>query len=95
MGFDAIESGEERVHGFRVSFLRGSETGAVDTVIDVRVYPFVRGFDFFLEVCGIQIDILVFLGEYIVELDILSVPQFLGMVVERMDKQDIPRYKTS
>ena len=49
--------------GFGISFLSGGETGAVDAIVNVWVDPFVGCLDFFLEVCGVQIDVLVFLRE--------------------------------
>ena len=65
---NSIQGIEELHNRFCVSFFCCSEAGAVDAVVDVGICPFVRGFDFFLKVLGIEDDVLVFLWEEVVEL---------------------------
>jgi hypothetical protein len=47
--FYPVEGAEELGYGFGVGFFCCCEAGAVDAVVDIGVGPFVRGFDFFLE----------------------------------------------
>jgi len=68
VGFNTIKSGEERGDGFAVGFLGCGEARTVDTVVNIGIDPFVGGLNFFLEVRGIQVDILELLGQDIVKL---------------------------
>jgi hypothetical protein len=87
--FGAVEGGEEGNYGFGVGFFCGGEAGAVDAVVDVGVRPVVRGFDFLLEVLGVENYVLVFLGQDIVELPAST------SVQKPLRKGGKPPYKTS
>ena len=78
--FDAVEGLEELGHGGFVGGLRGGEARAVDAVVDVWVRPFVGGFDFLLEVRGIEVDVAVLLGEQVVELVVEHADDLGGFV---------------
>lgn len=81
VGFNLVERGEERCHGFLVGFLRGCETGFVYAIIDVVVDPFVGGIDLGLEGLGEEVDFLVLLGKNIVEFMVKHADDFGALVL--------------
>ena len=67
VGFDAVEGGEEGRDGLAVGLLGSCEAGLVDAVVDVVVDPVVGVFDLLAERGREWVDLLVFLGEEVVE----------------------------
>jgi len=79
---DAVEGGEELVHGFFVCVLGAGEAGFVDAVVDVVVGPVVCFFDLGLEGFGEEVDFFVFLGQEVVEFGVEHADDFGGFVTD-------------
>lgn len=58
------------------------ETGAVDAVVDVVVYPVVHLFDVFLEVLGEEVNFFVFFWELVVECGVEHADDFAALVAD-------------
>ena len=80
---------EKRVHGGLVGVLGGGETGLVDAVVDVVVGPFVRRVDLLLQRLGVQIHVLVFLGQEAIEFGIEHADDLTGLVADDFALLDV------
>ena len=67
MFFGTIERCEERFDSLLIGVLRGGKAGFVDAVVDIVVGPVVCTLDFLLEVLGEKHNLLVLIGDDIVE----------------------------
>lgn len=94
MFFDAVEGGEEGGDGFLVCFLRGGETGFVDTVIDVVVGPFICGFYLGLQFGGEEFEAFVLRFEEVIELPISRQHSFF-LASSNLPLRSVERGQTS
>ena len=60
----------------------GGEARFVDAIVDVVVGPIVRPFDFFSQLFGKQINLLVLLWEQVVELRVEHADDFAGLIAD-------------
>jgi hypothetical protein len=86
MGFETIECSEDGCNRGFIRFLRGGETGFVDSVVEIRIDPFVHSFDVdaqvgWEETMGVFCGFAEMWGEEGVEFSVEHADDFAGFVV--------------